>query len=462
MESGVAFHHAGVPTHVLQQIERLSEERLLRVVCATTTVAEGADLPFRVVVIPHLNFPGPSRRLERDLYQNIIGRAGRANVSVEGIVFILDSDAATLNNIVRASLWSNTTADRIRGRLGEVDTTIRNIEDLTAYYEVQSQVMGWLGDGNSYVEDQAQAFAESTLSWQQGFKRERESVIALFTDAMEDLEARGYALAASPYQLTARGRNARLTGLSAPTIARLERAIERSRNGWLPELAGITQLSPDLAAQIARLVFEGLEVIQESLWLRRTTKNEQERFGALAAFASDHVENYYNSREYETDIELLSAWILGSSYADLAVIPPVYERANALFGGKDESKRTSDATEYVGKLTYPSSWVWSGARVLAGNLGESFPNFIRNSIEWGLPSEAATQLVAHAAVTRPGAIAITRVSGPDWRSALTYVAYTTEEELIALGLTVLDVDRIIRFKERQQLYGCVLSHRITY
>ena len=51
----------------------------------------------------------------------------------------------------------------IRGRLGEIDTTVRSIDDLTAYYEVQSQVMGWLGDGNSYVDDQAQVFAERVL-----------------------------------------------------------------------------------------------------------------------------------------------------------------------------------------------------------------------------------------------------------------------------------------------------------
>ena len=195
-------------------------------------------------------------------------------------------------------------------------------------------MMGWLGDGNSYVDDQAQVFAESTLSWQQGFRRERESITALFEDALEDLEAHGYALAASPYRLTARGRNARLTGLSVPTIVRLEHAIERSRNGWLPDLVGITQLSPSLAAQIARLVFEGLEVIQESLWLRRTAKTEPERLVALTSLASDHAENYYDSDEHETDIDLLSPWILGSSYADIAVIPPVYERSNALFGAR--------------------------------------------------------------------------------------------------------------------------------
>jgi replicative superfamily II helicase len=78
MEMGVAFHHAGVPTQVRQQVEHLASEGLMRVVCATTTVAEGADLPFKAVVLPHLNFPGATGRLDRDLYQNIIGRAGRA------------------------------------------------------------------------------------------------------------------------------------------------------------------------------------------------------------------------------------------------------------------------------------------------------------------------------------------------------------------------------------------------
>ncbi len=55
---GLAFHHAGVPSHLLRLVESLARRGLLRVVGATTTVAEGADLPFRCVVIPHLSFQG--------------------------------------------------------------------------------------------------------------------------------------------------------------------------------------------------------------------------------------------------------------------------------------------------------------------------------------------------------------------------------------------------------------------
>lgn len=448
MENGIAFHHAGVPIQALQLIEQLASERLLRVVCATTTVAEGADLPFRVVVLPHLNFPGRSRRLERDLYLNIVGRAGRANVSVEGLVFILDSDAATLKNVVRASLWSNTTADRIRSRLSEVGTTLASIEDWDAYYYIQSQVMGWLGDGASYTDDQAQQLGSSTLGWHEGTVGDRQLISHLITDTLEDLEARGYALAASPYQLTSLGQTARLTGLSAPTVARLESALTRSRDGWLADIADIQTLTPAVASQIARLTFESIEVVENSLWLRRVASNEQAKLAALASFAAGEDRAFYASDEYASDIELLSSWLLGMSYADIASVAPIYRRANSLFGGTDEAKRTSDAAEYIGKLTYPASWVWSGFRILAGAPGEGFPGFIRDSIEFGLPSESATQLVYFARLTRGGAVAISEITGPAWNSAREWIAGVTDDEIRQLGLTTLDISRVIELKER--------------
>lgn len=448
MENGIAFHHAGVPTHVLQQVERLAAARLLRVVCATTTVAEGADLPFRVVVIPHLNFPGSSGRLDRELYLNIIGRAGRANVSVEGLVFLLNSNARTLRQVIRTSLWGTTTADRVRGRLGEVGITSRNIEEWTAYNDAQSQIMGWLGDGDSYVEDQALNFVAKTLSWQQASGPERVGIKSLVTDALDDLETRGYAHAASPYRLTARGRSARLTGLSAPTVSRLERAVGRGRDGWLLDLIGVRLLSPAMAEQLARLVLEGMEVVEESLWLRRGASTESAKFEALAKLAAGEDREFYASAEYEIDVKLLTAWILGKSYRDIARMAPVYARANSLFGGTHEPKRTSDATEYIGRLTYPTSWVWTGARVLAGELNEALPSFVRDALAAGLPSQAATQLVALGSVTRPAAFAVTAMTGHDWPAVVDWLASDIQDDLQVMGLTSLDQERMLSLAER--------------
>ena len=446
MQQGVAFHHAGVPTHALQHIERLASRRLLRFVCATTTVAEGADLPFRAVVIPHLNFPGGSGRLDRDLYLNIIGRAGRATVAVEGTVFVLASEARTLQNLVHGSLWSTTIRDSIRGRVSEVDTTVGSIDDWRSYSEVQSQVMGWLGDGASYVDNQAESLAAQTFSWRYGNQGGRGRVVSLLEDALADLEERGMAIAASPYQLTSRGATARLTGLAVPSVVRLERAVERGKDGWLRSLVGLDALTEQLATQVAQIVLESLEVAEQSLWLRRASSTGEGKFEALLAFADGDDVAVKASSEYEYDILLLSSWMMGLSYIELARIAPVYNRANALFGGTDDSKRTSDATEYIGKLSYPASWAWTGALIIAGDLGGALPPFMRSAIELGVPSEAAGVLVRRAGLTRPGALAVVEVAGSSWSAARAWLTGDAFAQ-VATVLTDADQSRLSNLRE---------------
>lgn len=165
LRNGVGFHHAGVPTMVLGTIEDLAANRVLRAVAATTTVAEGADLPFRAVIIPHLNFQSSTRRLERDLYLNIIGRAGRVNVAMEGIVFILDSDAATLRGYVSQSLWTTSATGRVQGQLTTIAESPRTPDESAWLGEFESQVLAWLGDGDSYYEDQAERLAAGTFTY---------------------------------------------------------------------------------------------------------------------------------------------------------------------------------------------------------------------------------------------------------------------------------------------------------
>lgn len=76
----------------------------------------------------------------RETYTLIIGRAGRANVAVEGIVIVLNSDARTLKDIVHGSLWTDVQRDRVQGQLSQVSPTIGSVEELTAYQEVAVRV----------------------------------------------------------------------------------------------------------------------------------------------------------------------------------------------------------------------------------------------------------------------------------------------------------------------------------
>ena len=448
MGGGIAFHHAGVPTSVLRHIEALSASRLLRVVCSTTTVAEGADLPFRVVVIPHLNFPGSSGQLDRDLYLNIIGRAGRANVSVEGMVFVLASEAPTLRSLIR-DLWSTTHRDQVRGTLENVTSRPVGMDDYAGYLELQSQVLAWLGERDSYTANQAESFAAKTLTWSAGRFRVKRQLVGLIDDALHDLGRRGYALAASPYRLTERGAQARLTGLSPPSIERLLHGVETGRFSWVEGLVGATHLSEEVAESIARLLLEGVEVVQHSLWLRKTARSEAARFDELGHFVvGANDEQRYGSEHYLTDVMLLKCWIGGMSYAEIAEAAPVFSSPNSLFGGTNISKRTSDAAEYTGKMTYPASWVWSGARLLLGRLGDQVPAFIRSSIELGVPSESSARLIAKSSMTRTGALRLSALGGSSWEEFADWLSTRTAQQVSALDVTLLDRRRTMQLRRR--------------
>jgi helicase len=79
---GVAYHHARLPANVKSQIEDYIADGTLKLIAATTTLAQGVNFPIRCVVLGSIYFAGnPMGPLD---LQNIIGRAGRAGVSTTG------------------------------------------------------------------------------------------------------------------------------------------------------------------------------------------------------------------------------------------------------------------------------------------------------------------------------------------------------------------------------------------
>lgn len=446
VQEGIAYHHAGVPTHLLRQIEFLARSRLLRFLASTTTVAEGADLPFRVVVLPHLNFSsGSSRKLDRDLYLNIIGRAGRANVAVEGIVVLLNSTAPTLSSHIQSSLWADTQRDRIRGRLQEVSGSVSTVEEMTAYQDVQSQVLAWLGEGGSGIDRQSESIMECSLTGATGNIRERSNVVSLFDQCLVELEEKGLARSASPYRLTDTGRRARLTGLSVPSILRLQNALTEARNGLLASLMGAAELSERQCRALARLLLESTEVLTHSLWMKRTARNDADMLTELFLRGEGRRNWPYADEMFETDIILIGLWLQGASYSEIADEAPVFKSTSSLFGGNDPSKRASDAAEYIGKLSYPAAWTWSAVKVLAGVEAERLPDFIRHSIEYGVPSETATRLIGKG-MSRRGAIHVASVVGPRWNSDVAELLGETDEETVT-NLSTADRVRLSRLIE---------------
>ena len=87
LERGIAFHHGRLPEAVREAIERDFRARNLAVLVATTTLAQGVNLPVRTAIMHSCrsrDADGSQRVLPARDYWNIAGRAGRAGEETVG------------------------------------------------------------------------------------------------------------------------------------------------------------------------------------------------------------------------------------------------------------------------------------------------------------------------------------------------------------------------------------------
>ncbi|HEY0772254.1 MAG TPA: DEAD/DEAH box helicase, partial [Sphingobacteriaceae bacterium] len=90
----VCYHNADLEYEVRDLLQRLIENHYFKVVVATTTLAEGVDLPFRAVIMHRwTHYAGSGKRslFSTLLMRNITGRCGRAGMFVEGDTIFFDN-----------------------------------------------------------------------------------------------------------------------------------------------------------------------------------------------------------------------------------------------------------------------------------------------------------------------------------------------------------------------------------
>jgi hypothetical protein len=91
---GVGFHHAGLPSDVLEELEEaVRDDRLPYLVC-TSTLTDGVNLPVRTVVIVDHTYQGQDEdaQLRGPRLVNAIGRAGRAGKESEGWIILVRTE----------------------------------------------------------------------------------------------------------------------------------------------------------------------------------------------------------------------------------------------------------------------------------------------------------------------------------------------------------------------------------
>ncbi|MHA2026880.1 MAG: DEAD/DEAH box helicase [Candidatus Thorarchaeota archaeon] len=100
LHDGTAYHHAGLDYQTRRLIEKLFNKGLTRLICATSTLAAGMDLPARTVVLSSVRSPRDYRNyLTANSVHQMLGRAGRPGHDRVGFGVIITGSTGEADSI---------------------------------------------------------------------------------------------------------------------------------------------------------------------------------------------------------------------------------------------------------------------------------------------------------------------------------------------------------------------------
>lgn len=270
LKHGMAYHNASLPYDVRRDIERLTRARKLLVVCATTTLAEGADLPFRWTIVSHwlMSMLDAGTPMKSMTFRNIAGRSGRAGAFSEGDTILFEnlmgppSTNLRQSNIARmeAVMFSSAPLGSTLGP--EWAATAPNVQQhLEATFS--SQLLACIGehpDADDIVSDLVAASYAGATDGEANIRRVLNASVEEILDG--DKSGGPLAVRNSPIRLTEFGQAANLSGFSPRTCRRMVEFLSGDAfevgaplfTKLLSEFHGIPEQSND----VLRKIFSGM------------------------------------------------------------------------------------------------------------------------------------------------------------------------------------------------------------
>ncbi|WP_153784970.1 DEAD/DEAH box helicase [Pseudomonas sp. EMN2] len=225
LRHGVAYHNASLPFDVRRKVEMLVRARQLSVVCATTTLAEGADLPFRWTIVGHWlsSMREDGTAMKSMTFRNIAGRCGRAGAFAEGDTILFENlmGPPSLRPALRSTkrmeevMFSSTPIEStLGGEWDELPDRGKQILEAT----LSSQLLACISE-NPETDDVVSDFAEATYAGHTDGGDNVRRILSEAVDRILDSQQSGGAMAVrnSPIRLTEFGKAANLSGFSPDT-----------------------------------------------------------------------------------------------------------------------------------------------------------------------------------------------------------------------------------------------------
>jgi superfamily II DNA/RNA helicase len=180
LENGIIVHHADIPKSLRIKLEELARSGLMRMVIASTTLAQGVNLPIQTVIVYGLTH-GLGDSLKPVNFWNICGRAGRGMMENEGqVIFAVDlhKPDITLTKDKIATLNQREINKRIDYKRNKKIDEEKSVRDaiISGYHDYKLQsalrelvnliVLQWKETHHSVdVIDLCQKLADNDISW---------------------------------------------------------------------------------------------------------------------------------------------------------------------------------------------------------------------------------------------------------------------------------------------------------
>lgn len=427
--SGLAVHHAGLPPSIRRRIEELARRELLHTLVATTTLAEGIDLPFRAVILCRLALPfGLPFRAAR--LRNIRGRAARPGFASDGIFLVLEPenvDTAAYQYFLD-HYWDET-VESVESPSALVDLfSTEPIRQAPALRSLESQLLAYFSENEIELHDAGNVATETLFAEAFGpTSRELSRMAAGMQRTTERmLEAPALLKVASPISPTSFGRAAILGGLSASSALLVRDAMLAN----LPEMTAILeQAGPgELAIRLAWLPWEAVETTEEY----RNTVSRRRAFPRSAERLPELL-----------DKRLESAYQMARLLLSRRLLPELAENEAKAVRGKTADDRLARLVEWGGRASSVLPWTLTGVLRIGESLVEESPEivaitavaapFVQYISAW-VPAEGGAELVRRGVLDRDAALRLLTASDLWAAPSAEIVTWAREHEDVATAL----------------------------
>lgn len=418
LEIGVGTHHGALPRAFLSAVEDLLGRRLLPVVVASPTLAQGIDLSCGVLVFRSLERYDPKHErcvpIGSAEFANVVGRAGRAFVDLDGIAVLPTFDAAKRHR-----------KHELFDELAKISREQRLVSGLARLvWEVAGRVRERLsvpsGRFLEYVLNQRDFWADVQLSASEEAEEGEEGETARTLDEyLADLDVALFSLV-DPLDASVEDLASVLDGVMQDSLwnrtlahmrqpeQQLEREVMLSRAQWLWRSTTDEQRKACFSAGLGKRAGVFLHTHLDDLvglladFHAAVSRDDAAAAGAAAASFAEVAmsEPFFSLRKVPDDWRtVLSDWVVGVAFADI------------LKGRNVRSAQTVQAFVHDG-IVFKLVWAAEAARAQAVTTGHARARELGDgpafALTYGVPSIPAGLLCQTGLDSRVAALFATR------------------------------------------------------